>query len=525
MNYKEVVAAKKKDLKDGEMKRVSIEDTDVLLSQIDGKIYAVGARCPHYGANLEMGILSGDRIVCPWHHACFNAKTGDLEEPPASDALPRFEVKIDGEDVIVRLPEKVEDDRTPPMVKQDLQSDKRVFAIIGAGGAANAAAQTLREDEFKGRIVMVTYENRLPYDRPNLSKGYLQGKAKDEWMSLRSEDFYNEYDIELMLQSKVTHLDTASQTITLESGDILRYDALLLATGGTARTLNLPGADLRNIFTLRSYDDANDIIKASESASQVIIIGASFIGMETAHSLTVRKLPVTVIAPESVPFESVFGKEIGKLFQKKHEDNGVTFRLGTSVSHFEGDGTVKAVVLENGERIETDLVVIGVGVKPATDFLQDINLHTDGSVEVDKYLRTDKQVYAAGDIARFPDWRTGEAIRIEHWRTAEQQGRIAAHNMMGKQIPFTSVPFFWTTQAGLHIRYVGYVKDWDEIIIDGDVFSKEFIAYYVKNNCVLAVLGSKRDQEMAAIEELIRLKKMPTPKELHKHSVDLLQLL
>lgn len=326
------------------------------------------------------------------------------------------------------------------------------------------------------------------------------------------------------MQSKVIHVDATSKTISFENGHTLNYDALLLATGGQAKMLNIPGADLKNIYTLRSYKDSDNLIKASENASQVVIIGASFIGMETAFSLATRKLSVTVVAPEAIPFEKPFGKEIGQLFQKLHEQNGVTFRLGALISHFEGNGKVKSVVLDSGEYIEADFVVVGVGVKPATDFLHGIDLQTDGSVKVDQYFCAGKDVYAAGDIALFPDWRTGEYIRIEHWRSAEQQGCIAAHTMVGKKIPYTRIPFFWTNQVGLNLRYVGHVNDWDELIIHGDVPSKKFIVYYIKNNHVLAAVGNKHDQEMAAIEELMRLKKMPTVKALKQNTVNLLQL-
>ncbi len=525
MDYKEAVIANINDFKDGEMKRVSVEGTEVLASRIDGNFYATSAFCPHYGAPLDMGVLNGDRIVCPWHHACFNAKTGDLLEPPSRDSLVRYEVRIDGDGVIVRIPEGVQNSRIPTMVKYDPQSDSRVFLIIGAGAAGNAAAQSLREDGFKGRIVMITHENRTPYDRPNLSKEYLQGKAEDEWMPLRPEGFYDEYGIELMRQRMVVQVDFSSKTISLDKGETLKYDKLLVATGGKARTLGVPGARLKNIFTLRSYDDSDEIIKASKNASQVVVVGASFIGMETAFSLTERKLLVTVIARDSVPFEKTFGKEIGKMFQKQHEENGVTFRLNASISKFEGNDRVEAVVLEGGERVEADLVVIGIGVEPATAFLKGIDLNPDGGIKVDQYFQAAKDVYAAGDIASFPDWRTGEYIRIEHWRTAEQQGRIAAHNMAGKKTAYNSVPFFWTTQAGLNLRYVGHTNNWDNIIIHGDLSSREFIAFYVKDNRVVAAAGNKRDKEIAAIEELIRLNKLPTPEALKSSQVDLLDLI
>jgi NADPH-dependent 2,4-dienoyl-CoA reductase/sulfur reductase-like enzyme/nitrite reductase/ring-hydroxylating ferredoxin subunit len=525
MNYKEAVVAKITDLKDGQMKRVPAENTEVLLSRINGEFYAVGAFCPHYGAPLDLGVLSGERVVCPWHHACFNAKTGDLLEPPSRDSLPHYEVKIDGEDLIVRIPQKTSDRELPKMVKFDLSSDRRTFVIIGAGAAGNAAAQALREDGFKGKVIMITYENRLPYDRPNLSKDYLQGKAHEDWMPLRAQDFYDEYGIELIRGRRVEQADIRKKMVLLHNGDTLNYDKLLLTTGGRAIDLEVPGNKLKNIFTLRTYDDAERIIRACESSSRAAIIGASFIGMETAYSLRKRGGEVSVIAPESVPFEHVFGREIGKLFHKLHEDNGVRFKLGRSVSKFEGKDKVESVVLDDGEIAEADLVVVGIGVKPATDIIRGMDLMKDGSIKVDKYLCAAEDVYAAGDIASFPDWRTGELTRIEHWRTAEQHGRIAARNMAGHEIPYESVPFFWTMQVGLNFRYVGYVKDWDDLIIDGDLSSKRFIAYYVRNNQVLAVAGNKRDKEMAAIEELMRKGKMPAPDELRRSNIKPLDLL
>lgn len=525
MSHKEAVVAKTTDLKDGETKRVSIEKTKVLLSRINGEFYAVGAFCPHYGAPLDLGVLSGERIVCPWHHACFNAKTGDLLEPPARDSLPCYEIKIDGDNLIVRVPEETADRKLPRMVKRDSSGDDRTFVIVGAGAAGNAAAQALREDRFKGRIVMITYENRLPYDRPNLSKDYLQGKANEDWMLLRTEDFYNEYDIQLIRGRRVEEVDIASRTVSLDKGDTLKYDKLLLATGGRAISLEVPGSKLRNIFTLRTYDDADRIISACEASSRAAIIGASFIGMETADSLRERGVQVSVIAPESVPFEHVFGKQIGKLFHELHQDNGVEFNLGRSVSKFEGNDKVEAVVLDDGQKIEVGVVIVGIGVKPATDIIKGIGLMPDGSIKVDKYLCAVEGVYAAGDIASFPDWRTGKHTRIEHWRTAEQHGRIAGYNMAGIETPYESVPFFWTTQVGLNFRYVGYVKDWDDIIIDGDLSSKEFIAYYVKNNRVLGAAGNRRDKEIAAVEVLMRKEKMLAPENLPRNHIQLLDFL
>ena len=256
-----------------------------------------------------------------------------------------------------------------------------------------------------------------------------------------------------------------------------------------------------------------------------MIIGASFIGLETADSFRHRGLDVMVVAPEAVPFEHVFGSEIGNLFLQLHEENGVQFKLKQTVSRFEGSGNIKKVVLGNGDRVDADLVVVGIGVKPATDFGESIVLEKDGSIKVDQYFHAGNDIYAAGDIATFPYWYSGSDTRIEHWRTAEQQGRIAAHNMAGNEITFRSIPFFWTVQAGLTLRYVGHAKAWDGIVVNGSITDKDFIAYYVKNNKVQAAAGCNRDRQMAAIEELMRLRRMPPPDSLKSGLIDLVSLL
>jgi NADPH-dependent 2,4-dienoyl-CoA reductase/sulfur reductase-like enzyme/nitrite reductase/ring-hydroxylating ferredoxin subunit len=513
---REIALAKIGDIAEGEMKAFAFGEKKILLSKVSGRFYAVGGICPHYGASLDEGILHGTRIVCPWHHASYDVRTGDVLEPPSLDALPRFEVKIDGEDVIVMVPDEIPERRTPSMAKHDPDEDKRTFVIIGAGAAGNAAAQTLREEGYRGRIIMITQEDSLPYDRPMLSKEFLEGQAEEEWIPLRSREFYEEHDIEVMFLKRVEELDASRKLITFQDGTTLTYDTVLVATGGVPNRLDIPGVDLENVFTLRSFDDSRRIIEASEKATRVAVIGASFIGMETAYSLSQRKLSVTVIAPDSVPFETTLGEEVGRLFQTLHEQNGVTFRLGATVRGFEGSGAVESVVLEDGEQIQADLVVVGVGVKPATGFLKGIELLSDGSLKVDQHFRVGDGIYAAGDIATFPYPYTGEPTRIEHWRTAEQQGRIAGRNMAGKIASYTGVPFFWTNQVGLYFRYVGCSKQWDEVIIDGDVSSQDFIAFYVKDGRVVAAAGNNREKEMASIEELMRANDMPSPEQLRR---------
>jgi NADPH-dependent 2,4-dienoyl-CoA reductase/sulfur reductase-like enzyme/nitrite reductase/ring-hydroxylating ferredoxin subunit len=524
MDYKEFPLANTSDLSDGEMKEVSANGTRILLARVGREFHAVGATCPHYGAPLVEGALCGTRVVCPWHHACFDVTTGNLEEPPALDGLTRYDVRVEDGSVYARVPDEAEDRRAPRMSRRD-PADARQFVIIGAGAAGYAAAQTLREDGFGGRVVVITREERAPYDRPNLSKDYLNGHAEPEWMPLRPDEFYKEHDIELVCEKEVTRVDALSKTITFDDGETHGYDALLVATGGATRRLNIPGSDLKNVCLLRSFSDADSIIETAGRSSRVVVVGASFIGMEAAASLRERGLDVTVVAPSSEPFESTLGPEVGALFRRMHEARGVRFKLGSIVYHFEGNGRVEAVTLDSGERIEADMVVVGVGVHPATDFLEGIRLREDGGINVDEYMRAADDLYAAGDIACFPCPRTGERARIEHWRTAQQQGRVAAHNMAGRSVAYDGVPFFWTRQFDAGLLYVGHASGWDEIVWQGDLAAQDFLAFYVKAGRVLAVAGMNRDRDMAALEELFRLGLLPQAAQLKGREMDFAELL
>lgn len=512
----EAVVARVSDLKDGEMKEVAVGETKVLLTRLLGKFHAIGAICTHYGGNLVEGCRSGTGVYCPWHLSRFHVVTGDLEEPPAMDAVPRFDVRVEGEDVIVTVPEPA-DRRVPAMVRHDPAADRRTFALLGAGAAGNMAAQTLREDGFKGRIALITHEATLPYDRPNVSKGYLYGDAPLDSLPLRPEQFYRNHDIEILAGRRVTLADAGAKTLVFADGSRLQYDALLLAPGGVAQGLEVPGGNLANVFTLRIIEDATSIIGAAPPGARAVVVGASFIGMEVAYSLTKRGVQVTVVTPAPLPFQRQLGPELGRVIQQVHEEHGVSFRLGRRVARLEGAERVQAVVLDNGEQLAAELVVAGVGVKPATDFLKGVPLNPDGSVTVDQHLRVAPDLYAAGDIARFPDWRTGEAIRIEHWRLAMQHGRVAAHNMAGQAVAFKAVPFFWSELFELMPQYVGYAADWQEVMVHGDLAAKNGVVYYVKGNRVMAAAGLDRGAQMAALAELMRLDRMPEPEELRRN--------
>ena len=534
MKQIEAVVANINDLNDGEMRQVAVGETEILLTRLDGKFHAVGAHCSHYKAPLAEGVLSGHHVVCPWHNAYFDVTSGDQLEPPGLDSLACYQVRIEGENVIVSVPEETTGLRSPAMAQFNPDADGRTFVILGAGAAGVHAAETLRVAGYQGRIVMITQDDRLPYDRTKLSKDYFIGKTSSEEMPLRSPDFYKEHAIEVLLNKRVEQVQTTAKAITFSdsasgsdagaSGDSLNYDALLVATGGKPLQLDIPGADLQNILTLRSFDDTDRILALSKQKGQAVVIGSSFIGMETAAGLSQHGLQVTVVSPDSVPFKKTLGEEIGKIFQQVHEQNGVSFKLGRKAVQFEGSDKVEAVILDNGDRLKADIVIVGIGVQPATDFLEGIDLYPkDGSVVVDEYLRAADGIYAAGDIARYPDWRTSESLRVEHWRVAAQQGRIAAHNMAGKAVKFRGLPLFWTMQFKFPLRYIGHAQSWDEIIVDGDLQKQEFIAFYVKNNQVLAVATSHKDTETAAISELMRLNQTLTVEELRRGTVDLIQ--
>lgn len=525
----EKAIAKIHDLEDGQMKEIELgKGKSLLLAKVDGEFHAIGAYCSHYGAPLAKGALGQHMVVCPWHHTFFNLLTGDMAEPPGLDGLPHYDLKVVGEDVIVSLPDVFKAQRVMDMARYNPEADTRTFVILGGGAAGNAAAETLRQDGFQGRIVLISQEKESPYDRPHLSKGYMRKKGEvSDAPTLRSNGFYLDHGIELLMGRKVNQVDPSFNRIEFEGGEVLNYDALLLATGGTPRRLDVPGADLNNILLLRTYADARRIAEESTHTSKVVIIGASFIGTEVAAGMRERGLDVTVVSMHAHPLAEAMGDEIGGMFQKIQESQGVKYEFNTQVERFEGRDDVQSVVLKNGKTLEADFVLVAIGITPVTDYLEGIDKNSDGSLTVDRFMRVPgtENLYAAGDIATFPDWRTGRSIRVEHWRLAQQHGRTAAHNMSGHETEFRAVPFFWTTQFKLGLRYVGYADRWDEIIFHGRPEDRQFIAYYVQNNQILAVAGVGEDAKMAAANELMRENGLPSVEELRSGSVDLLQRL
>jgi NADPH-dependent 2,4-dienoyl-CoA reductase/sulfur reductase-like enzyme/nitrite reductase/ring-hydroxylating ferredoxin subunit len=496
----------------------------VLLTRQQGQVHAFAPNCPHYGAPLEKGKVLNGKLICPWHHACFKLDSGHLCEPPALDDLPTYAVREEGGRIWVQVPPSppastdkpeatptAELGGTPPPAAAP-PADARTFVIVGGGAAGEYAAQTLRREGFAGRVMLVSADEKLPYDRTKLSKAYLGGKAKPEALPLREPDFYTTQRIERLQHTRAVGLDLGKQEIDLEGQLPLHYDQLLLALGGTPNLLpKLPGHNLPGVLPLRTQADADALLKATKDAKQVVVIGASFIGMEAASSLIAEGRAVTVIAQEKVPFARVLGPEIGAMLQKLHEEKGVKFEVEAEVTALLGEGGhVTGVQLKTGQTLPADVVVLGVGVRPATDFLQAaFTLEKDGGVPVNARLQAAPNVYAAGDIARFPLAATGQPARIEHWRLAQQHGRVAARNMLGQQEEYTAAPFFWTQQYGKSLRYAGHAEQWDDIIYHGEVEKQEFLAFYVQAGRIAAVAGMGRDADMIYITELLGQGQMP----------------
>src|SRR5689334_1218646 len=411
-----------------------VGDQAVLLVRRGSDVFAVGATCTHYSGPLAEGIVVEDTIRCPWHHACFSLRTGMALRPPALNALPRWRVEQTDGQVFVR-----EELAAEPQSKLSTAGLPESVIIIGGGAAGNAAAETLRREGYEGPVTMLSADDAPPCDRPNLSKDYLAGTAKESWIPLKSPKFYERRAIELRLNARVTAIDPRNRHVTPADGKTLEYGALLLATGADPVRLDLPGADPSIVHYLRTLSDSKAIIAAAAAAKRALVIGASFIGLEVAAALRHRKLEVHVVGPEARPLERVMGPELGDVVRRLHEKQGVVFHLGETVTKFEG----RMARLSGGTSLTADLIVIGVGVRPATALAEAAGLATENGITTDQYLQTSAPgIFAAGDIARWPDPHSHERIRVEHWTVAERQGQTAARNILGRRERYDAVPFF-----------------------------------------------------------------------------------
>ena len=499
----------------GHMHAVTVGDYDVLLANVDGSVYAVENKCSHYGFALTKGAMCEHRVRCPLHHACFDLRTGEQLEAPGMDGLPRFTVEVRGDDIYVsEEPEASNTPKPDASVAVPAPRDGRYdHVIVGGGTAAAYAVEAIRAADRTASVLVLSAEELPPYDRTKVSKDFMQKDADRGSLPLRSLDFYRDYGVEFRAGVEVKTLDLQQKTVTLADGGSVTYDRVLMATGGTPVELDLPGADREGVYTVRKAADAVAAREATADGTEVVIIGGSFIGLETAMSLGKRGGKITVVTPEDVLFGKVFGKEVGAYTRKLHEDAGVSFQLGRKAKEIRGNGSVTSVLLDDGTELPADIVIVGIGVKPATDYIEGIAFQEDHSVAVDGHLAAHAEnAWAAGDIATYPD-REG-MLRIEHWKVAGQQGRVAGRNMAGQAEPYTMVPFFWTNQQGVNYRYVGHATDYDDIIFDGTPGESPFLAFYVKDDHVQACLGVKRDADAAAVNELMALGQLPELDEL-----------
>jgi NADPH-dependent 2,4-dienoyl-CoA reductase/sulfur reductase-like enzyme/nitrite reductase/ring-hydroxylating ferredoxin subunit len=473
----------------------------VLVARVGDELFALGATCTHYSGPLGEGLVVGDTVRCPWHHACFSLRSGEALRAPALNPVACWEVSQHGDTIVVGRELPTHDGATAVPGRKPIDASVRTIVIVGAGPAGNAAAEMLRRDGFAGDITMIGVDPAGPYDRPNLSKDYLAGSAPEEWLPLRDAAFYAKHKIELLTSTRVTSLDTSAKKVALDNGQSRDFDRLLLATGSTPITLKIPGIDRPHVHYLRTVADSRAIIAAAKEAHRALVIGASFIGLETAASLRARGLEVRVVAPEKVPLARVFGEALGAHVRSIHEQHGVVFSLGRSVTSIGADD----VTLDDGERITADLVVIGIGVRPNVELAKDAGLAVDKGVTVDEYLESSvKGIFAAGDIASFP-YRTGKRIRVEHFVVAERQGQWAARNMLGLREKFDSIPFFWSAHYDKSISYVGHAESAAEAEIGGNIPKNDATVGYLEGGKAVAFATMGRD--LACLEAEVALER------------------
>jgi len=480
-----------------------VGDEAALLIRRGQDIFAIGAACTHYHASLSDGLLVEDTVRCPMHHACFSLRTGEALYAPALDPLDTWRIEVVSDRAYAR-------EKNVPLSRVNSVSPARASSgpssvvIIGGGAAALAAADMLRRESYTRPVTLLSADEVAPYDRPNVSKDFLAGTAPEEWMPLRSASYYSDQRIDLQLKQRVTSINTAARVAHLADGRQFAYGALLLATGADPIHLPVPAAPGARIFYLRTLADGRALVAAAASARTALVVGASFIGLEAAASLRARGLNVHVVGLESVPLVRVLGPEVGAFVQKLHESKGVIFHLGQSVTRADAH----EAILSDGSILPADIVVMGVGVKPALALAEQAGLSIDRGVITNEFLETSAPgVFAAGDIARWPDPHSGERIRVEHWAVAQRQGQIAARNMLGARERCAIVPFFWSQHYEVAINYVGHAEQWDVAVLDGSLESHDCAISYRRGERTLAVATISRDLQSLRAEHLFEAMK------------------
>ncbi|KAJ5580181.1 Apoptosis-inducing factor 1 [Penicillium hispanicum] len=520
-----------------------VADGKVLVLKYDGQVHALSPRCTHYGAPLKLGVVAPDgRITCPWHGACFNITTGDVEDAPALNALNKFDVFEKDGAVYIRATEAdIRAGQRDPVIKCSASKTDEKVVIIGGGTIG--VVQTLRELKYPGQITIISREPDFVIDRTKLSKALIADPSKILW---RPKEWYADAGIETV-SDEVTGVDFEAKTVSTASGKTFPYTKLVLATGGQPRRLPLPGfkaGELGNVFTLRTVPDVQDILGAigEEKQKNIVVIGSSFIGMEVGNALS-KDHKVTIVGMESAPMERVMGAQIGRIFQRNLEKNGVSFKLSAGVDkatpNESNPKSVGAVHLQDGTVLPADVVVLGVGVRPATDFLRGnsaVSLEKDGSLRTEKHFTVpnlDDSVFAIGDIATYAyhgPGGDGSPVRIEHWNVAQNSGRGVARAIVhARHAPLSSlptkafIPIFWSA-LGAQMRYCGNTPNgYDDVLVHGEPENAKFAAYYCKGDVVVAVTTMGMDPIMTKSAELMRRGNMPSKADL-QGGVDVLQV-
>ena len=518
------VTISKADIVSGGMKSYKQDDDSIILiTRDDSTFRAFDGKCPHAGADLGTGLRCGNRVICPWHHATFDSSDGALLEPIATTGLTQYQIIDNGDSLTVDTSAKID-----KQVENDKLTDTHTI-IVGGGGAGFMTAHQLRNTGYGGKITLVSAEDKAPYNRPLLSKAFLAGNMPEEKLLLGGTDWASKHDIELRLNQTVSEvlLNERSIVITDEKGDNNKLTAefLVVATGAEPKIPPIKGATLDGVYTLRSMDDAK-LIKAASHDQRVVIVGTGFVGMEVASALAQSGITasITVIGQDHRVMGNIVSETVSNALIKLHKENGVQFVFDASVSEImaaknttdnneDNFSQVSGVKLANGEQIDADIVILGTGVTPRIELLQDTN-HPDG-IQVDEYLQLRDGVYALGDIAKAPN-QLGR-MRIEHWRVALQHGMVTAAAILNDDNVKSlqeRTPFFWTMQYGKSLRYSGHAATPDHGILMGSPDSFNYIEYYFdnegENTCASASSSLGRDKELVAFSELLRQGHAPT---------------
>ncbi|CAJ1063748.1 apoptosis-inducing factor 3 [Xyrichtys novacula] len=514
------------DLQDGQMMEVEVGHHSVLLTRSEGRYSAIGNQCTHYGAPLSKGCIVGHTVRCPWHGACFNVHTGDLEEYPGMDCLPCHKVKIQNNKVYVSINKKtLGHEKRLKNMGGAMEGVTHTILLLGGGAASLICAEVLRQENFGGRIIVATRDELLPYDKTRLSKVM---NVESDSILLRRMEFFHKYDIEVWLRKEALSVDTDKKTVTFQDGSVQSYDQLLISTGCRAKGLDLPGMKLGNVKMLETPEDARQIHAACLGCN-VVLVGTSFVGMEIASYLIDKASSITVIGSSEMPYQNTLGREIGKVTMMMLSEKNVKFYMNDNVTDVRGaEGKVKEVVLKSGTVIPADVLIVGIGIKPNSEYLRGNKIQMDSKnfVIVDKYMRTNiPDVFCAGDLATFPlKMAKNRMVNIGHWQMAQAHGRIAALNMMAKQTELSSVPFYWTVLLGKTIRYAGYGEGYTEIVMKGKFEDRKFLALYIKDDEVVAAASLNYDPAVSAVAERLVAGKIITKKEAESDDLSWLQL-